>query len=546
MAIIDNFQKALSAIGIKPKAKNVEVVEKKPEPHAAFYSTGFYFSHSFNGEKNLGELGPIKNYSLNYGVLSYRAWQSFIESDIANTAISRYIIWLIGSGLKLQANPNKEVLATRKIKVDQKFNKSVESLWRVYCESEMCDYSGNSNLGKIAYRAKKTATNTGDVLVVLRYVNNTVKVQLIDGIHVRSMMYGTEQLPVQLESGNYLKNGIEFSKEGKMMAFHVIDHLLNEEVIQAYVPGTSIVQAYLVRGNKNEYRLDNVRGMPLLTVVLETLKKLERYKEATVGSAEERQKIAFAIEHEIASTGENPLIERAARAFNAQNDANNDLPQDRNGKQLANDIQVSTNKTTINMPQGAKLAQLESKNELHFADFYTPNADIVYACIGIPPDVARSKYDSNFSASRAAIKDWEHTLNVDRKDFADEFYKNLYQYWFLINVLQNNIKADGYLRAFYEGDEITMEAYTSIRMVGATVPHIDPVKEVQAARLKLGAMSGNIPLTTIENAIEGLSGGEAEEVFEQFGEEITRAKKLGFGVTINPEKVTKVKPPKES
>lgn len=531
-------------LGFFEKKEAKTIVKKEPTATASFFNTGFYFSHSFNGEKNLGELGPVKNYALNYSVLAYRAWQSFLESDIANTAINRYIIWVIGSGLKLQCNPIKEVLSRKKIQLDQNFNKNVEALWKVYSESTMCDYNNKSNLGRIAWRAKKTELNTGDVLVVLRYINNTVKVQLIDGIHIRSFQYGTEMMPIQLDNGRWLKNGIEFSPEGEPLAFHVIDYLLKEEVIEAYVPGTRIVQAYMLTSNKGEYRIDNVRGMPLLSVVLETMKKLERYKEATVGSAEERQKIAFSIEHDIASTGENPLIDRAAKAFNFQQDANNDLPLDRNGKQLANDVQVSTNKTTINMPQGAKLKQLESKNELHFSDFYTPNADIVYSCIGIPPDVARSKYDSNFSASRAAIKDWEHTLNVDRKDFADGFYKYLYQYWFLVNVLQNNIDAPGYLAAFYEGDQMTMEAYTSCRMVGSTVPHIDPVKEVIAVRNKLGAMAANIPLTTVENAIESLSGGESEEVFEQYSEELERAKSLGFGYT-PPQTTQEKEPPKE-
>jgi capsid protein len=280
--------------------------------------------------------------------------------------------------------------------------------------------------------------------------------------------------------------------------------------------------AFLIYGL--EYRLDSVRGLPLISAVLESIKDLERYKSATIGSAEERQKIAYSIEHQQFSTGENPILGNMMRAYNPDS-VSDDIPVDVQGKQVADRVVATTGKQAFNMPIGAQLKALESRNELSFRDFYTINSDHVCAAIGIPPEVAYSKYDSNYSASRAAIKDWEHTLLVDRDAFS-EFYKKIYAFWLEVQILERKVDAPGYFKAKLENNLMVLEAYKTSRWIGANVPHIDPVKEVEAARRKLGIAADNIPLTTVEEATEELGGGDSDQNLLQFAEELKEAKRL--------------------
>lgn len=81
-----------------------------------------------------------------------------------------------------------------------------------------------------------------------------------------------------------------------------------------------------------------------------TIKKLERYKEATVGSAEERAKIVMQIVHDRDSTGENPITNLAKGRGVGGANLSDDLPVSEQGKQLANTIAATTNKSTYNMP----------------------------------------------------------------------------------------------------------------------------------------------------------------------------------------------------
>lgn len=484
------------------------------------------FSTSFDGEKNLGEIGPIKNYLPDYERLRMRSWQSLLESEITQTTINRFVTWVIGSGLKLQSEPAVDVLKLEGISIDRQiFSKTVECRFDVYKSSSFSDYKGMDSIDVLGWNGLKTAYVGGDALVVIRYINDYTVVQVIDGAHVQSPLYGTEFYPKQLPNGNKIIHGVEIDSMGKHVAYYVRTADLKYERIEAYSKDSGLKTAFLVYGNT--YRIDSVRGMPLMSAVLETLKKLERYKEATVGSAEERQKIVYQIVHQQFSTGEN-VATGLAKAFDVNNPNNDNLPKDQNGVELANTVRATTDKQTFNMPIGAEMKNLESKNELYFRDFFTVNFDIVCAAIGIPPNVAASKYDSNFSASRAALKDWEHTLNVQRKKFANAFYQPIYAYWLDIEILKNKVQAPGYLAARSANDKMILESFRKSRWVGPSVPHIDPVKEVNAERLKLGSMADSLPLTTVEAATENLNGGESSSNFEQFSEELNSAREFGI------------------
>jgi capsid protein len=517
-----------SRVGNLFKPKQVQDMQQQPRN----FGYGQY-NHLFtyNGEKNLGEIGPIKNYRLDYVALRLRSWQSYHESEITQTLLNRFNTWLIGNGLKLQSEPSRIVLESEGIKLDLAgFSKVVEARFNLWAESKMSDHASMNSANRHAGTAFKNALLGGDVLVVMRYKKGNVTVELIDGEHVQSPMFGTEWYPEKLANGNMIKSGIEVDATGKHVRYYVRQADYSIKPIDAIGKNTNLQMAFMVYGLK--YRIDNVRGVPLFAVILETLKKLERYKEATVGSAEERQKIIMQIVHQLGASGENPQNKSLAKAFDWDTNLNDDLPSDINGREMANLISVSTNKQTYNMPPGSELKGLESKNELYFDAFYTKNFDIVCAAVGVPPNVAMSKYDENFSASRAALKDWENTLNVGRTDFSFQYYKQVYNFWLEMEILNNRVQAPGYLGAAVQGNQMLLEGYRKARFIGTPVPHIDPVKEVAAERLKLGTTGASIPLTTAEAATEALGGGEYSHNVEQYSQELQTSKDLGVEVIV--------------
>jgi len=494
--------------------------ETEREVTADYVSNPSYsnlFSVSYNGEKNVGEIGPIKNYLMDYDGLRARAWQSFLESEVTQTVLNKFTLWVVASGLRLQAQPNQTVLKSEGIDIDvELFNEIVEARFSVWAKSKSADYSGMNNLVTIGQEAFKGSKTGGDMLVVLRTINKTLKVQIIDGVHLSSPL-----MSPTLPNGNVIKNGIETDPKGQHIAFYVKTGFNKFERIEAISKSSGLTTAFLVYGKR--YRVDNNRGIPIVATVLETLAKLERYKEATVATAEEIAKVVYQIVHGTASTGENPFSKQLAK----QLDLGNQTPVEINGKALADQVQSTTNKQAINMPIGAEIKSMNHGNgHADFKNFYQPNVELVCAAIGIPPNVAMSIYNDSFSASRAATKDWEHTILVNREDFSYQFYQKIYEYWLHLEILKFKIDAPGYLEAFYENNEMLLSAYRAARFTGPLFPHIDPMKEAKAERIKLGPLAENIPLTTIESATEALNSGESDSNMAQFSKELKYAKEL--------------------
>lgn len=532
---------------ITNQKKETEIVPSKQAYYAVTPSTtgNFMFAINYDGEKNIGEAGPIINYQNDYAGMRARSWQLYYESEIAQTTIKRSVTWVISRGLRLEAQPNEVVLRSEGYKIGKDDFKGIDDIiearWKVFANSKRCSYNGQLNLAGLAKEQQKNKLISGDVLVILRYKKKQLTIQLIDGACVKTpygMIDWQEGFPVTTGQERVI-NGVVISDKGEHIAYYIQTTLLQFERVECKSKSTGLIMAYMVYGLK--YRISNIRGVPTLAVAIESAQQIDRYKTATLANAEETAKITIGIEHEAFSTGENPLNQQMAHAMYPTSPT--DIPSDLNGIALQNKVATTTGKQAINLPNGAKLTKLNHTAEVHYKEFYDTNANAICSTIGIPPEVAFMKYDSNFSASRAALKDWEHTILVNRDEAASDFYQPIYNVWLFTEVMTNKINLPGYIKAYQEDNFTALDAFTETMWKGPTVPHIDPLKEVNAVRAMLGENGASIPLTTAENATEMLNQGDYDENVKQFAEELVDAKERevyiepvrgGGGVT-NPQ-----------
>ena len=518
----DKPEETVVALGAENTAPQTEAL------YAVSPSTGgnFMFSINYDGEKNIGEAGPIINYFNDYAGMRARSWQLYYESEIAQTIIRRSVIWVISRGLRLEAQPNETVLQSEGYIADREALKGIddiiESRWKVWAKSKRVSYDNQMNLAGLAKEQQKNKYIAGDVLVILRYKKKQLTVQLIDGACVKTP-YGiinwADGMPI-IPGQERVVNGVVIDDKGAHLAYYVQTTAIKFERIEAKSSKTGMLMAYMVYGLK--YRLNNTRGVPMLAVSIESANQIDRYKTATLANAEETAKIVIGIQHEAYSDGSNPLTAQLAEAVNAKKVT--DIPKDMNGIALENKVAATTGKTAINLPVGGKLTKLDHTAEVHYKEFYDTNANAMCSTGQIPPEVAFMKYESNFSSSRAALKDWEHTILVNREETADDFYQPIYNLWLFIEIMSGKINLPGYIRAFQEQNTMAIDAYQETMWKGPTVPHIDPLKEVTAVRAMLGENGASIPLTTAENATEMLNQGDYDENIKQFAEELQDAK----------------------
>lgn len=506
-----------------------QILEDKKEREIEASGTwGQSFSISFNGEKNFGEIGSVVRYDLDHQQLAYRSWQSYLTSNIAKTALQKLSIWIIGKGLRLNSHPNEQILKANGINLNvEKFTQEVEALWKIWAESNHSTLNGMQTFNELMHDCYLNSKIGGDVLQRLHVVNGELKVSITDSLHLHSLTSSNIFI-----DGIKIDRGVKVDVTGRHIEYSLLDVNQQYKTIPCFA-SNGLRIAFLVYGDK--YRIEDTRGLPISTTVLETIKKLDRYKEAAVGSAEERQKVVYAIEHQLGGSGENPMADKLANLSEHLMGAfseNKATSADSVGNKLAGEVAVSTNKQAFNLPQGATMKALESRNELYFTDFYTGNKHEVYSTFMIPPNVAEGIYNDSFSASRAATKDWEHTMDFGRNSFHKQSLNPTYMMFVYLKVLTGKLNAPGFLNAFNTGNWEVVEAYLSCRFTGDMFPHIDPVKEVTAERLKLGELGKNIPLTTVESATENLMSGESSANIRQFAREFEETKKLKL---VSPE-----------
>ena len=202
---------ALNEAKIDLEKTKAELVQSYTMGYPYFYAP--IIRQPFTGEKNPGEMGAVKNYYLDYIRLRGRSWQSFLESEVTQTVVKRYLTWVIGSGLKVQPEPDLRVLKQEGINFadDFDFINTVDSRFKIWSNSRFSDYAKMDSVQKLAYEAYKHALIGGDCLCIYRIVNKRVTCQLIDGYFIMTP-WSNEQFTKDAEArGNTIEHGVEIT-----------------------------------------------------------------------------------------------------------------------------------------------------------------------------------------------------------------------------------------------------------------------------------------------------------------------------------------------
>lgn len=472
----------------------------------------------FDGEKTQGELGAPLMYVPSYTSLSYRSWQAYTESDLAQIIVKAHVNWVIGSGLKLQSEPIESVINDEGFSFDKDaFTKKVETRFRLYAKTNDSIHNGMMNFNKTQRIAYLNAAIGGDVLCILRISDNDLPtLQLVDGIFVQTP--GMDKIEEARNRGNEIIHGVEVDANKKHLKFYVANKEGGFDEVDAVGKNSKREVAFLLYGT--DYRIDSVRGMPLLSAVLEKIKKLDRYNEAIVAGAEEGAKVPWWFEHNQHSTGDNPDLSKLTSALgdpDQQTPSDDDLVVDMTSQTTA--IRRTYEKEPYNLPVGATMKKLDSGMANDQEAFTTGNFVYICAALEIPYEVALMKYVNSFSSSRMASQSFLFILNIKRTLFSDGFANKYYNLFLDLQILSGKIQADGYFTARTKKDVILLQAYRNSRFTGPGVPQADPLKEVKAEAEKI-----NNNLGTHEQAIERLNGGDFDATVNKLAVEREKIK----------------------
>lgn len=522
MSRLNKFLSKIPIFSKSEKKSSEDVIGMKVESNISTnFSTYSGVSYNpilvdvFDGEKSQGELGAVYDTLPDHLKLRLRAYDANLKTDIIKIITGKFFKWVVGSGLKLQSEPNETVLEMFGATEDfSKFKRECEALFNVYSSSDYSDYSEQDDLHQKAYEAFSCAFLGGDVLCILRLDEVGPNIQVIDGQRVEDPL-----LDAKKDEGNKIHHGVEVDKRGKHVAYWVKkekdDGSIEHKRVKARNENGNLV-AWMIYGDK--HRIDHYRGIPKISSILEKVDKLDRFVEASVKKAEETANVIYAFKHNTNSTGENILTESLVSKKNNGDGVKEDIFE-KNGK-IANNFKQSVNGQVLNLTPDSDLTALSTENETTFENFFRAVFVCLAASVDMPEEVALQKYEQSYSSSRAAINGWEHLVEIYRKKMVSKkFYQPFYRFWLEWCILTDKIKSNGFLKARFNGDLLTVEAYFGARFTGKKMPHIDPLKEAKAIRTMLG--EDKTPLISREQGAELLGVGDYNENIKKLSEEET-------------------------
>ena len=455
-------------------------------------------SPTWNGDKFYNGFGDTSLFGMDYWTLRARSAQLFDSNLYARGILRRFVTNVINVGLSLESTVIEDVLRAElgaefdAIGTVNDWTENVENRFQIWANApDLCDFYERETFGSLQRSAYLEALISGDVLCVLYQDRRTSlpKLQLIRGDMVETPMNAVAA------PGNKIDYGVETDSRGRQVAYWVRGENLTSTRINAFGPRSGRRVAWLMYGT--DRRMGTVRGMPILGIVLQSLKEIDRYRDSEQRAAVINSMIAMFVRKTTDKMGTKPLTGGAQRRDVVTTTDSEGAPRQFNAQthipgMVFDELQMGEEPVSFN-------------NMRPNVNFSTFEAAVIYAmawALEIPPEVLTLAFSKNYSASRGAVNEYKIFLQKERARVSDELPRLIYESWFLAMVLMGKLEAPGFLDAWRDplGYDV-YGAWLSSDWTGAIKPSIDLEKEVKAYDLMVA--SGYM---TREKATKELTG----------------------------------------
>ena len=221
----------------------------------------------------------------------------------------------------------------------------------------------------------------------------------------------------------------------------------------------------------NRERIGARRGVPILAPVIEALKQLGRYTEAELDAAVVQGFQAMIIQKPMESA-EIPLGE----VGDAGEDTDAEFAQSKN----KGEIKLGPGAIVDLAPGEEMKSFLPSRPNATFDGFVNAIAKQIGTALELPHELLLKQFTASYSASRAALLEAWKSFDQQRDWMTEKMCQPVYEEWLSEAVALGRIDAPGFFV-----DPIIRKAYCAAQWYGPTQGQLDPVKEVEAAELRV-------------------------------------------------------------
>lgn len=429
----------------------------------------------YDGGKFFGGFGATQIQDVDYWTLRARSTQLFNENLYARGIIRRLVTNEINTGLAPEACPDEGIIGVPEESLND-WTETVETRFGIWAKGpELCDWKKKSTFGAIQRAARMEALISGDVLVVVRQSQQTKlpMVQLISGSKVRTPLGGAGNL----RKGHKIRHGVELDSVGRVVAHWIKQDDGGSKRIPAVGEKSGRKISWLVYGT--DKRLDDLRGQPLLSIVMQSLKEIDRYRDSVQRKAVINSILAMFIKKGDDKMGTLPVTGGAVRRDQATTTDSDGTKRNFN---IASQIpglvmeELQTGEEPVSFGSNG--------TDVNFGTFEEAIIQAVAWALEIPPEVLRLSFSNNYSASQAAINEFKIAINRTWGDFGETFCTPIYVEWLLSETLLQKITAPGLLQSWRNPNEYDVfGAWTATDWYGSIKPSTDMLKQAKGSKI---------------------------------------------------------------
>jgi len=435
-------------------ADSVEYIDAPGSEHAFF-----------DGEKYIGGFGPTQLFTMDYETLRARSAQLFRENIYARGLIRRLSTNIINTGLQLEAIPEESVVGVPEDSLSM-WSEDVETRFGLYSKTpSLCDHQKRVSLNRRQRHILEESLIVGDCLLVLHYdpIFKTNRLEIISGTRVDTPL----EEPAK---GNTIKYGVELDADGKHVAYHVAQEDGTSKRVAAVGRKSKRRVAWMVYGT--DHRIDDVRGVPLLGIVIQSIKEIDRYRDSTQRKATINSILAMFVKKTQDGMGTRSL--GAGASLKGQVDVT-----DSDGTTKTRNIQKFVPGVVIEeLGYGEEpVPHSVSGTDVNFGRFESAVLAAIAWCNEIPPEILVLSFNSNYSASQAATNEFKMFLNGERSKFGEQVLQPIYSEWLITEILTGRVIAPDFLDAMRDPSKVYIfAAWLNSDWTGAIKPSLDIVK----------------------------------------------------------------------
>lgn len=441
--------------------------------------------------------GPNSDTLPDLGELRARSADLERNAPLATGVIATNVTSTVGTGIVPHARIDRDFLGLPDEQADQ-FERDAERVFALWAETHACDLAGRLDFYSMQGLGLRSVLGRGDLFVVRRFVERpgdvlATRLQLIEADRVSN--------PVGIPETDRFLGGLELDADGRPITVHVRDSHPGEWIGAApvWVPepvyGAATGQRRVLHV-MDHLRVGQVRGVPYLAPVMETLKQLDRYTEAEVMAAVVNSFLTIFIKQAIEDdTGALPDMGDPATLA----DVRAATPES------ANDVRLAAGAVVGLMP-GEEIQQTNvSRPNPQFDPFVLAVLRQVGVGLEVPYELLVKHFTASYSASRAAMLEaWRSTMR--RRSWLTATLNQPVWEWVIEEaVTRGLLVAPGFFDSPF-----TRHAYLQAEWLGPAMGSLDPESDVAAAAARV-----DLGISTLAQETAQLTGGDWERNHRQ-------------------------------